>query len=188
MNTLLDLAKRRSTPSRLLAEPGPDDAQLLQLLTLAGRVPDHGALAPFRFLRIRGEARARLGELLVRRKLELEPETAQAALDKERGRFLQAPLVVAVIGVYQTPHGIPLVEQQLSCACVCHALLQVAQAAGFGGQWLTGWAAYDTSIRAALGVCESEAVVGFIHLGTPTTESNERPRPDPATRLTDWQG
>lgn len=182
----LALEQRRSTPSRLLGEPAPDPTQLLSLLGVASRAPDHGALAPWRFLCIRGDARARLGEMLVDRALALNPGADAATLEKEHKRFLQAPLVVAVIGCYQQPHRIPLVEQQLAVGCVCLQLLQAAQAAGFGGQWLTGWAAYDPEIRARLGVAESEAIVGFIHLGTPRDTLPERPRPDPSTRLQDW--
>lgn len=184
--TPLALDQRRSTPSRLLGEPAPDADQLLQLLRVASRVPDHGALAPWRFLSLRGEARARLGELLAERAQALNPAIEAAALDKERKRFVQAPLVVVVIGCYQQPHRIPLVEQQLSAGCVCFSLLQAAQAAGFGAQWLTGWAAYDEEIRTRLGLGEQEAVVGFIHIGTPRDGIPERPRPDPATRLMDW--
>ena len=58
MDPLAFLHARRSTPSRLLGEPAPDDAQLLRLLEAAVRVPDHGKLVPFRFLRLRGDARA----------------------------------------------------------------------------------------------------------------------------------
>lgn len=184
--SVLTLDQRRSVPSRLLSEPAPDEAQLLELLRIASRVPDHGALAPWRFLRIRGEARQHLGERLAARAQALNPDIDAAALDKERKRFVQAPLVIAVIGCYQQPHRIPLIEQQLSAGCVCLALLQAAQAAGFGGQWLTAWAAYDEDIRAALGVAESEAIVGFVHLGTPRDQIPERPRPDVAARLTDW--
>lgn len=182
----LALEHRRSTPSRLLGEPAPDPAQLIALLRVASRAPDHGALAPWRFLCIRGDARARLGEMLVARTQTLTPEADAATLDKERKRFVQAPLVVAVIGCYQQPHRIPLVEQQLAVGCVCLQLLQTAQAAGFGGQWLTGWAAYDSEIRAKLGVLDNEAIVGFIHLGTPKDTIPERPRPDPLDRLKDW--
>lgn len=183
---MLELCQRRSVPSRLLADPGPDPAELLSLLALASRVPDHGALTPWRFLRIDRNSGARLGELLAQRKLELEPGSDGAAIEKERGRFLKAPVVIAVIGCYQDPHRIPLVEQQMSAGCVCFNLLQAAQAAGYGAQWLTGWGAYDPVIREALGVRDNEAVVGFIHIGTAREQLPERPRPDPADRLTDW--
>jgi nitroreductase len=182
----LTLDQRRSTPSRLLGEPGPDGQQLAELLRIASRVPDHGALAPWRFLSIRDDARAQLGQALADRAQSLNPEIDAAALDKERKRFLHAPLVIAVIGCYQQPHKIPLVEQQLTAGCVCFALLQAAQAAGFGAQWLTGWAAYDPVIRARLGVGDSEAVVGFVHIGTASGSAAERPRPDPLSRLADW--
>lgn len=182
----LTLDQRRSTPSRLLGEPAPDAAQLADLLRIASRVPDHGALAPWRFLSLRGDARARLGEALAERAQALNPDIETTALDKERKRFVQAPLVIVVIGCYQQPHKIPLVEQQLSVGCVCFGLLQAAQAAGFGAQWLTGWAAYDPEIRARLGVADSEAVVGFVHIGTAAGAVPERPRPDPLSRLADW--
>jgi nitroreductase len=183
----LTLDQRRSTPSRLLVDPGPGESEQLELLRIASRVPDHGAVAPFRFLRIRGDERARLGELLAHRKRELEPECDENALAKERGRFVSAPVVITVIGCYQSPHKIPVIEQQMTAACVCLTLLQAAQAAGFGAQWLTGWAAYDVVIRQRLGITESEAVVGFIHIGSAREQINERPRPDPAARLQDWK-
>ncbi len=182
----LVLDQRRSTPSRLLGEPAPDDTQLAELLRIASRVPDHGALAPWRFLRVQGDARARLGEALAARAQSLNPDMDEAALDKERKRFVQAPLVLVVIGCYQQPHKIPVIEQQLTVGCVCFGLLQAAQAAGFGAQWLTGWAAYDPAIHALLGLSESEAVVGFVHIGTPTGAIAERPRPAPSARLADW--
>jgi nitroreductase len=183
----LQLDQRRSVPTRQLAAPAPDSEQLLELLRVATRVPDHGALAPFRFLRISGEARGALGELLATRRAQLEPGIDAALLDKERGRFIQAPLVVAVVGCFRVPHKIPLIEQQLAVGCVCLQLLQAAQAAGFGAQWLTGWAAYDPVICAHLGLSQNESVVGFIHLGTPREPAGERPRPDPAELLSEWQ-
>lgn len=184
----LTLDQRRSTPSRLLGEPGPDGQQLAELLRIASRVPDHGALAPWRFLSIRDDARAQLGQALADRAQSLNPEIDAAALDKERKRFLHAPLVIAVIGCYQQPHKIPLIEQQLTAGCVCFALLQAAQAAGFGAQWLTGWAAYDPAILGALGLGPDEEVAGFVHLGTPAEAAPERARPDPRALLSDWTG
>lgn len=58
------LVARRSTPARQLGEPGPDATQLQRLLAAAIRVPDHGKLAPWRLLLIRGEARRQLGAAL----------------------------------------------------------------------------------------------------------------------------
>ena len=77
-------------------------------------------------------------------------------------------------------------EQLLTAGCVCFALLQSAQALGFGAQWLTGWAAYDAHIGQALGLQPNEKVAGFIHIGTPRLEVPERERPDAHALLEDW--
>lgn len=184
---LLDaLDRRRSVPSRQLDEPGPDDATLLRMLQAAVRVPDHGKLVPFRFLRIAGDARHTLGEWLVQRTLQREPNASEAALDKERGRFAHAPLIVAVIARLTPGHKVPEQEQLLSAGSACFALLQAAQALGFGAQWLTGWAAYDEVVRERLGVGEHEKIVGFVHIGTPKLDAPERERPDAATLLSDF--
>jgi len=92
-----------------------------------------------------------------------------------------------VIGCYRVPHKVPVIEQQLTAGCVCLQLLQAAQAAGFGAQWLTGWAAYDPVITARLGLGPDESVVGFIHIGSASDAAPERPRPDPSERLAQWQ-
>lgn len=188
-NTLsaLDLLdSRRSLPARQLAEPGPDPAILLRMLRSAVRVPDHGKLAPFRFLRIAGTARAALGDFLVERCRQQQPQASVATLDKERQRFNQAPLVLTVVARLQPQHKVPLQEQWLSAGCVCFALLQAAQGCGFGAQWLTGWAAHDPAVAAHLGLGEHERIAGFIHIGTATATAVESVRPDPATLLSDW--
>lgn len=182
------LHRRRSTPSRLLADPGPDDATLASILATAVRVPDHGRLTPWRFLRIAGEARHRLGAALADIHAAEHPEATAAALDKERGRFSHAPLVIAVIGTIAHGHRIPEVEQRLSGGAVCFQLLLAAQAHGFGAQWLTGWAAYHPAIHARLGLAPDEEILGFVHIGTASSEAPERERPDAAALLTDWAG
>jgi nitroreductase len=182
------LHDRRSVPSRLLRDPGPDEATLWALLEAAVRVPDHGKLVPWRFLRIQGPARARLGELLATRQRERDPAAADAVVQKDRERFNHAPLVIAVIARLTRGHKVPEQEQLLSAGSVCFALLQAAQACGFGAQWLTGWAAYDAVITARLGLGPDEVVVGFIHIGTASEPAPERLRPDPRELLSDWTG
>lgn len=182
------LAARASTPSRQLGAPGPDRSTLEAMLELALRVPDHGRLTPWRYLLIQAEARQQLSELLVRRFLEREPAAAEAAIAKERQRFLHAPLIVTVIARTTPGHKIPVQEQLLSAGAVCFQLLLAAQAHGYGAQWLTGWAAYDPVIAAELGLAEQESVVGFIHIGTARESAPERPRPLLTDHLSDWSG
>ena len=183
---LTTLNQRRSVPAKQLGEPGPDPATLLVMLQAAVRVPDHAKRVPFRFLRIAGEARRALGERLVARALERDPDAGEAALEKDRTRFAHAPVVVAVIARLGPDEKIPESERFSSACCVCFALLQAAQACGYGAQWLTGWPAYDDAILRLLGLGEDERIAGFIHVGTPKLEAPERERPDAAALLSDW--
>lgn len=180
------LQSRRSVPSKQLGEPGPDLATQLQMLQSAARVPDHGKLVPFRFLRISGVDRQALGDLLAARTLELDPQAPAAAVEKDRARFSHAPLIITVVARLTPNHKVPEQEQLLTAGSACFALLQSAQALGFGAQWLTGWAAYDPAITRLLGLGEHEKVAGFIHIGTPRLQAPERDRPDAATLLSDW--
>ena len=184
---LAALDQRRSVPSLQLTEPGPDAETLSRMLAAAVRVPDHGKLAPFRFLKIAGQARSALGEFAAARSLERDPQASEATLEKDRNRFTRAPLVMTVIAKLQPGHRIPEQEQLLTAGCVCFALLQAAQGAGFGAQWLTGWMAYDPAISAHLGLAADERIVGFIHIGTPKLLPPERERPDHTALLDEWQ-
>ena len=186
VSALALLDARRSVPAKQLTAPAPDDATLMRMLDSAVRVPDHGKRTPWRFLAIRGDARHQLGERLAARGLERDPHAGEAAIEKDRMRFSHAPLVITVIAQLGPDEKIPEQERLLSAGCVCFALLQAAQASGFGAQWLTGWPAYDTEVKRWLGLREHEHVAGFIHIGTPKLEAPERERPDPRGMLTEW--
>ncbi|WP_334177604.1 nitroreductase [Pseudoxanthomonas sp.] len=180
------LDARRSVPSKQLAEPGPDHVTLHRMLASAVRVPDHGKLVPFRFIHIHGDARHALGDQLAARTRALDPDAPDAAVEKDRGRFSSAPDIITVVARLTPGHKVPEQEQLLTAGSVCFALLQAAQAFGFGAQWLTGWMAYDAQVAQSLGLAPGEKIVGFIHIGTPRLEAPERERPDPATLLTEW--
>jgi nitroreductase len=183
---LLALDQRRSVPARQLGEPGPDSDTLLRMLRSAGRVPDHGKRVPWRYLAIRGDARHALGERVAALHRQRDANAGEAEIEKDRLRFSHAPLVVAVIARLGPDEKIPEQERLLTAGCVCFALLQAVQALGFGANWLTGWPAYDDTVRGWLGLAPEERIVGFIHIGTPRMEAPERDRPDPRDLLSDW--
>ncbi len=185
---LLDLLnQRRSTPARLLGEPGPGPAQLERLLTAALRVPDHGRLVPFRIVTLQGEARARFAEAVAAIHARIDPQAPAAALDKDRSRFGTPPLILCVIARIDAAQAkVPQQEQLLAAGCVAYNLLLGAQALGFGAQWLTGWAAYDREVAALLGLAEHERVVGFVHVGSAREPAPERLRPGLAEVVSDW--
>ncbi|WP_300529381.1 nitroreductase [Maricaulis sp.] len=184
--TLGLLTRRRSTPAIGLSEPGPDSEQIDHLLGIAARVPDHGKLAPWRFVVFEGEARESFGRILGKIWAAKTPEASEEQIAFEANRFTRAPLVIAVISKVTEKHAIPLWEQELSAGAVCQNLLIAASAMGFGAQWLTEWYAYDADAKDALGLRSGERVAGFIYIGTAENEVVERKRP-PA-QIGRWKG
>ena len=181
------LAVRRSIPAFQMSEPGPGRAEIEEALRLATRVPDHGKLAPWRFIVYRGDERARLGEELLRLALEAKPDLSEEMINVERNRFTRAPVVVAVISTAAPHVKIPEWEQQLSAGAVCLNLILAANALGYVANWLTEWFAYDQRAWPLLGVREGEKVAGFIHIGSSDFPPVERPRPDLA-EIVSWTG
>lgn len=180
--TLALLARRRSSKVAHLVEPGPTREQLDALLHLAGRVPDHGKLGPWRFVIIEGEARARAGAALSR-VIENDDGVDQSRKDGARGLFLRAPLCVMVVFSPVELKKVPEWEQQMSAAAAAYTLLLGAHAMGYAGCWLTEWPAFDARARAALGLAEHERVAGFVYLGSTREQATERVRADVSTRI-----
>lgn len=177
------LATRRSGKPRDMVAPGPDAAQLRTILSAAMRVPDHGKLAPWRFLVI--DDRDAFAALLQNafRASRGTPERADVDAIDQFAR--QAPTLVTVLSA-PVEGKIPRWEQELSAGAACLNLVAAATAEGFVAGWLTGWAAYDPHVRAGLGASESERVAGFIFIGTPARPLEERPRPDFESRVAHW--
>ncbi len=171
------LESRRTIPANFLAEPGPDRGTIRKILTIAARVPDHGKLAPWRFIVIVGEARSRLNDRFRSIALERRPDLSGEQLHAESTRFDRAPVVIAVVSRAAEHPKIPKWEQVLSAGASCMALLMAANAYGFSASWLTEWMADDADALASLGLAGDESVAGFIHIGTPTVPPTERPRP-----------
>jgi nitroreductase len=170
------LASRRSHPPKLLREPAPDRDELLRLLTLAARVPDHGKLEPWRFVVLQRPVLDRLAPIL--RQEVLATGQDAAAAEKAASAFA-SPLIVAVVSSPVISDKVPGWEQFLSAGAVCLGLLNAALASGWGAAWLTGYAALNEGFgRAHLGLAEGERIVGLVHLGSRGDAPPERPRPD----------
>ncbi|WP_018390566.1 nitroreductase [Ancylobacter sp. FA202] len=174
----LELLKTRKSPKVFdLTTPGPNEAELDSMLTVASRVPDHGKLAPWRFILFQGEARGRAGDAIAAAFLADNPEAEPERVAIEQGRLTRAPLVIAVVSKAAPHVKIPEWEQTLSGAAACTLLLLAAHAQGYAATWLTEWYAYDARVRAALGLSENERIIGFVHIGTLARPQEDRPRP-----------
>jgi nitroreductase len=181
------LSTRRSGKPRDLVAPGPDDAQLRQILEIAARTPDHGKLAPWRFVIVPADKRAALAETVTAAYRAERPQAARLEIEALEQFATQAPTLVVVLSSPKVESHIPLWEQQLSAGAACMNLLHAAHALGFAGGWLTGWAAYSNAVRDAFGA-EPERIAGYIFLGTPAKQLEERPRPDLQKIISTWQG
>ena len=176
------LRSRRSHPPARLTGPGPDDAALTELLTLAARVPDHGKLEPWRFIVLRDPALERLAPLVAEASTAAgnTPEKAQ-----KHGDAFRVPVVVAVVFTPTASDKVPEWEQFLSAGAVSLGLVNAALASGYGASWLTGVASAPDFARAHLGLTGDERIAGFIHIGSRRdAPPPDRPRPDIAAKTT----
>jgi nitroreductase len=171
------LSRRRSVGPAYLTGPAPSPEQLETLLRLASRVPDHGKLAPWRFIVFQGEGARRAGEIALELKLADTPGLDEAARAAELNRFTRSPLVIGVIS-RAAPHvKIPEWEQVLSAGASAMALEIAASALGLNSTWLTEWCAYDSRFRERIGLAGHERVAGFVHIGRALSPPEDRPRP-----------
>lgn len=174
----LELLKaRRSVKPREMTGPGPSPAELETILTIGARVPDHGKLAPWRFIIFEGDARARAGEVIASVFAKKNPAAGTADIEIEKKRLMDAPLVVAVVSLTKQHPKVPPWEQQLSAGASAMNIVTAATALGYGACWLTGWFAFDRDVLDGLGLKPDEKIAGFIHIGKAAKPNQERPRP-----------
>ena len=178
------LRTRRSRPAKTLTTPTPGREELVELLTIAARCPDHGKLEPWRFLVLEKAALTRLAATIPATgvRLSIDPEK----ITKSQSAFADADLAVAVIASPKPSEKIPEAEQVLSAGALCSQLLNACLAAGWGANWLSGWASHDRQWREEnLGLMPHETIAGFIHIGTEKATPPDRPRPD-IDAITEW--
>ncbi len=184
-STLTLLETRRSGKPREMIAPGPNEAELTRILTIAARTPDHGKLFPWRFVTIAPDQREALADLLIAALPESDPDAGPAHVAKAREFAHQAPSLVVLVAAPIADHKIPQWEQQLSVGAAGMNLLLAAHALGFVASWITGWAAYSERVRAAF-CAPGERIAGFIFIGSPGAPLVERPRAPLAAVVRPW--
>ncbi|HYC25664.1 MAG TPA: nitroreductase [Roseiarcus sp.] len=178
MNPTIELLlNRRSAPPQTLVGPGPTPPEIETLLKIASRTPDHGKLAPWRFIVLEDKGRERAGEIAARLCAADNPDADDARLAAERARFSRAPLVIAVVSRAKPHVKIPEWEQVLSAGAASMNLEIGANALGYRCAWVTEWCAYDRRFCEAIGLAGHEKIAGFIHIGRPSAVIEDRARP-----------
>lgn len=181
------LKSRKSASAKAMTGPGPSADQIAEILEIAVRVPDHGKLAPWRFILFEGEARAKVGDSFAQVWAAQNPSHGPEIFNFQRGLFMRAPVVLAVVST-AAPHGkIPVWEQQMSAAAVCYNAVMAATALGFDAQWQSDWVIYDEGAKTVMGVNAAEKIAGLIYIGHSSVQLEDRPRPDALALLTRWE-
>ena len=180
------LQTRRSAKPQAMTGPGPKDAELQEILSIASRVPDHGKLHPWRFVIVGDEQRDQFGALLRQALSEEDPCATIAHHNKEDEFAHYGGTLVVLISAPVEGHKIPVWEQELSCGAVGMNLLNAATALGFAAGWVTGWRTYSPRVTVAF--CRpGEHIAGFIFVGQSAVELEERPRPQLTDVVSQWQ-
>jgi nitroreductase len=185
MNDVIDFLKtRRSVKPRDMNGAGPSAADIETILTIGARVPDHGKIAPWRFIVFEGDARAKAGDLIAQVLTKKNPAATEEDVSRARNSLTEAPLVVAVVSSPKPHPKVPAWEQQLSAGASAMNIVTAATALGYGANWLTGWFAFDRDVLDGLGLAPHEQLTGFIHIGKSVRTVEDRPRPALADLVT----
>ena len=180
------LETRRSAKPRELTGPGPSPAEMERILTIAARIPDHGKLHPWRFVTVAEDQRDAFEGVLTEALAKGNPGAGKAHFEKERDFAHHAGQLLVLISAPVEGHKIPVWEQQLSCGAAGMNLLLGAEAMGYVAGWVTGWRAYSEHVRQAF--CgPGERIAGFVFIGHPLRELEERERPPLEVVARQWQ-
>ena len=174
-------SQRRSVLARKMSPKKIPDEDLKKILEAGIRVPDHGALNPWKITVISGEKLKFIDEGIILKEFKKEnPEASEIQLETESKRLQRASTILVVLSTPVEHPKIPEWEMTLSSGAVCMNLLSCAQSMGYAAQWLTEWYAYNNKVLEYLGCRpDIDKISGFIYLGHKNEEPNERRRPDP---------
>ena len=173
--------ERRSVISRNMSSR-PINKKHLNLIISAGiRVPDHGALNPWKLFVMQGDILKTIDKKVILSEFIKEnPNTDKKFQDIQSKKLQRAGAVIAVLSTPVEHPSIPEWEMHLSSGAVCMNLLSCAQSLGYAAQWLTEWYAYnDRMLEYFGGIKYKDKIAGFIYIGHKIDEPNERKRPDP---------
>jgi len=168
------LLSRRSATSSLGGPPLSREA-VDQILRVASTVPDHGGLKPFRFVVVEEEGRGRFGDALAKTAAERRPELPAVGLEKIRAKAFRSPTIIVLISSPKAGK-IETWEQNATAACAGYAIVLAAHALNIGAVWKSVPFTKGKALSETLAMSETEEVLGWIHLGTPT-KPDEAPEP-----------
>jgi nitroreductase len=160
MTGALEAVRARRSWSKV-TDAAPSHAELLTLVSAAGRVADHSSLRPWRLIELRGSDRDRLGR----------------AINKANGdsgsssKPLRAPLLIAIVASYRKSGKVPRWEQEAVASGVAHVLSLLLDEAGWGVIWRTGDYTRSKAVAKAHGLGKDEELLGGLYVGGKPTRA-----------------
>jgi nitroreductase len=179
LETALTLIHTRHhvSPKRL-GDPGPNPAQIENILGAAGAAPDHGRITPWRLIVIPPERRHLLGEAFAAALVERDGEATEVQKQEARGKAFRAPFLVLVVARLDPELGATHPQERIiSAGCAIQNMLLSAHAMGFGAGLASGRALYSRQMRMLFGLAAQEQPLCFLTVGTVQSGKSARPRP-----------
>jgi len=167
MDTLETIRSRASAIR--LGEPAPTREQLDTILAAGLNAPDHGRLAPWRYLVLQGASTDLLGRAMAALKRRQSPQAGADIIEAARLKARRAPVIIVAAARITKAHKVPQIEQILAVGAAVENMILAAHSLGVGTMWKTGDAAYDPEVKVALGFERDDQIVSFLYLGTPVT-------------------
>ena len=161
------LVRERRTNLRIDRDRGVDDDVLIELCQLASWAPNHKLTEPWRFAVVRGGARADLGRLAADYQRSLG-EQDEARLEKTRGKYLRAPVLMVVSCASDAAPGSGRrAEDRDAVAAGIQNLLLGATAIGLNSYWGTGVVTSAPTVKELVGLAPEDDIIAVIYLGWP---------------------
>lgn len=154
MTSALEAVRNRRSWSKVTDE-APTRAELLTLLTAAGRVADHSSMRPWRVIELRGGDRERLGRAI----------NKAVGAKGSSTKPLRAPLLLAVVASYRKSEKVPRWEQEAVASGVAHTLSLLLDEAGWGVIWRTGHYTRSKPVAKLHGLAKNEELLGWLYVG-----------------------
>jgi nitroreductase len=161
-NSLIESIVSRSSTKKF-ADDSVSRSHVEAMLAAAVRAPDHGLLAPWKFVVLQGDSRHLLGSAM------------RAALKNRMPKALRSPVLIVVAAEIKVHPKVPEVEQVVAVGAAIQNLWLAAHSLGYGAAWKTGSHAYDLGVKSALGLRSDEQIIGFLHIGRPVQKAPIRP-------------
>lgn len=186
---LVDFLSKRRSNKIFDIDPnnGPSKPEILGILSLATRVPDHGKLAPWRFIIIEGEKRLELGEKLANLLQSKTPNMDSGHYEIERQRFMRGHTIIGLVSSPKESVKAPLFEQELSAGALGFNLILACNGFGYASTWLSDWPMFDNDARDIFGLSPHERLAGFFYIGKAKAAPIERGRPNIDDLVQYWQ-